>query len=175
MIISFAPFCCSKCPYDDVIVKFLWDHHCFFIRSVKECVTMVTSFFVHTQSCTNRLCECWTVNSYARPCNWVIIIYASERGQEVLASCLTCFFLFACSEPSSLLAWLGLHLGFPGSQASHDFYCELPMSSHVNHVNHHFRVPRLLATIGNVAFPSYLSTCLFQWPHPFLFLGPAEI
>ena len=46
------------------------------------------------------------------------------------------FFSFACGGPSSLLTRLGLRLGFPGPQASHDICCEPPASSHVNRVNH---------------------------------------
>jgi len=50
------------------------------------------------------------------------------------------FFLSPAAGPRYMLSSLGLRLGFPGPQASHDFCCEPPASSHVKRVNHRFRV-----------------------------------
>ena len=53
------------------------------------------------------------------------------------------------SPPAAgLLPDLGLHLGFPGAQASHNFSCELPASSHVQRVNYRIRV--VLGFVGPV-------------------------
>ncbi len=43
------------------------------------------------------------------------------------------FFFFACCEPFHAFPKLGLRLGFPSPQASHNFQCELSATLHVTY------------------------------------------
>ena len=58
---------------------------------------------------------------------------------------------FFCQRRPVPLTLFGVCLGFPGPQASHNFSCEPPASSHVNRVNHRFRV--------RLGFPDLMPRC----------------